>query len=196
MCVFDKCNPGFGDCNNNTADGCEASLNGDANNCSACGNKCPMNTPNCVNGVCGNVDLTGVVKTFNSENRNVYIFKTPLPCATLANYTTYCQNRGLAWWRPRSAMDAQTLITTAYNIDMTHTWIQVYGVVTTLGTVGGFAVVTDGGNCVEASNSGWSAFRKWACSFCDPESNLQQMDNGQSCCWDKGHPYDWFVCEG
>jgi len=33
-------------------------------------------------------------------------------------------------------------------------------------------------------------------SFCDPESNAQQQSNNESCCWDKGHAYDWFVCEG
>ncbi len=46
-----------------------------------------------------------------------------------------------------------------------------------------------------SGNDPWGAFRKWACSFCDPMSNAQEQDNGQSCCWDKGQPYDWFVCE-
>jgi hypothetical protein len=52
MCVFDKCNPGFGDCNNNTADGCEVNLQQDKNNCGACGNVCPLNLPNCGNSMC------------------------------------------------------------------------------------------------------------------------------------------------
>jgi hypothetical protein len=52
MCVFDKCNPGFADCNNNKADGCEVSLNTDKNNCSQCGMVCPLNAPFCANGQC------------------------------------------------------------------------------------------------------------------------------------------------
>lgn len=34
------CNPGFGDCNGNTADGCEANVTTDVNNCGACGLRC------------------------------------------------------------------------------------------------------------------------------------------------------------
>ncbi len=63
------------------------------------------------------------------------------------------------------------------------------------GKVGGYTVTVDGVGCVEGSGTGWTAFRKWACSFCDPESNAQQADDNQSCCWDKSHSYDWFVCE-
>jgi hypothetical protein len=54
-CVFDQCLPNFGDCNNNLNDGCEADLTSDNNNCSACGNACPNNAPNCQNGVCTNL---------------------------------------------------------------------------------------------------------------------------------------------
>ena len=49
MCIFDKCNPGFADCNNNVGDGCEVNLNLDAKNCSACGMACPNGQ------VCGSV---------------------------------------------------------------------------------------------------------------------------------------------
>ncbi len=35
-----SCNSGFGDCNNNVNDGCEATLSGNVNNCGACGAKC------------------------------------------------------------------------------------------------------------------------------------------------------------
>jgi len=197
-CVLGNCNMGFADCNHNPQDGCEANLNYDSNNCTGCGIMCPMNAPNCVGGVCGQQDLSGVFAKFMSENRTVYIWKTPMQCANLANYTDFCTKRGLAWWRPKSQPDAQMLITFAFNLDMTHTWIQVYGIQTTLGTVGGYSVTVDGNGCVEASPGGaqFGAFRKWACSFCNPASNAQQQDNNQSCCWDKTHPYDWFVCEG
>jgi hypothetical protein len=160
-----------------------------------------INADGCCPAGCQNVDddcmdLSGVFAQFSSENRNVYMWKTP-PCAPLPNYTTFCQDRGLKWWAPKSAADAQQLITFAYNLDLNHTWIQVYGSVQTnvAGQVGGYNVVVDGPGCVEGSSSGWTAFRKWACSFCDPESNAQQSDDNQSCCWDKGHAYDWFVCE-
>lgn len=39
-CVFDMCNAGFGDCNKNLKDGCEADLLNDDNNCGACANPC------------------------------------------------------------------------------------------------------------------------------------------------------------
>ena len=55
QCVFDQCLPGYGDCNNNVGDGCEANLTIDAKNCAACGNVCPMNNPYCNMSVCGMV---------------------------------------------------------------------------------------------------------------------------------------------
>jgi hypothetical protein len=40
-CIISQCNTGYGDCDNNFVNGCEVNLNIDANNCGACGNKCP-----------------------------------------------------------------------------------------------------------------------------------------------------------
>src|SRR5262249_52498674 len=37
-CFIGSCNTGFADCNGMPADGCEASLQTDPNNCNACGN--------------------------------------------------------------------------------------------------------------------------------------------------------------
>ncbi len=54
MCVFAACNPGYADCNNNKADGCEVNLMNDKNNCNGCGNVCPQQTPYCGNGMCVN----------------------------------------------------------------------------------------------------------------------------------------------
>ena len=56
----------------------------------------------------------------------------------------------------------------------------------------------DSANCVDYSPGGsdFGAVRQWACSFCNPQSHAMQQNNCQSCCWDQGHPYDWFVCEG
>jgi hypothetical protein len=39
VCGF-TCDPGYGDCNTNPVDGCEANLSSDPNNCSTCGNNC------------------------------------------------------------------------------------------------------------------------------------------------------------
>lgn len=155
---------------------------------------CPMGCASPADGDC--INLADVFAQYPSDTRNVYIWKSP-KCAVLANYTNFCQSRGLSWWSPKSQADAQQLITFAYNLDNWHTWIQTYESTSTdvNGQVGGFPVIVDGVGCVEGSNTGWTAFRKWACSFCDPESNAQQMDNGESCCWDKDHEYDWFVCE-
>jgi hypothetical protein len=50
-----ECDPGFGDCDEDAGNGCEASVV-DVDNCGACGKRCPFDegqTPNCVNGKCG-----------------------------------------------------------------------------------------------------------------------------------------------
>jgi hypothetical protein len=176
------------------ANGVCGNSNGQVVNCVNGDGCCPAGCANNADDDC--MDLSGVFSQYASENRNVYIWKTP-PCADLSQYTTFCQDHGLAWWSAKSQPDAQQLITHAYNLDQYHTWIQVYQSTTTdvNGMVGGYAVTVDGVGCVEGSSTGWTAFRKWACSFCDPESNAQQQDDNQSCCWDKSHTYDWFVCE-
>jgi hypothetical protein len=144
----------------------------------------------------GAADLTGLFSSYTSAGRDVYIFKTT-PCQDLTTQTTFCQSRGLRWWKAKSAADAQLLITNAYNLDETHTWIQVYGATTRLspGRVDGYPVTVDGENGTMASNGGWTAFRKWGDSFCNPETSQYGELANRSCCWDTGHPYDWFVCE-
>jgi hypothetical protein len=54
-CGIGMCNPLFGDCNNNAADGCEKSLAADTSNCGACGHLCSFAnaTAACLNGQCG-----------------------------------------------------------------------------------------------------------------------------------------------
>jgi hypothetical protein len=190
-CVIGSCTMGFGDCDMLLASGCESNFNSDVANCGMCGNVCPVGMPTCTGGVCSQIDLTGLFAQYTKENRNVYIFKTS-KCADLTSHTNYCQNRGLAWWKPKSQADAQELVTFAYDLDNWHTWVQVHGVTTQLGgTIGGYSVTVDSSNCVGASSNGFAAFRKWACSFCNPVDQ-----SNKSCCWDTSHSYDWFVCEG
>jgi hypothetical protein len=68
-CVLGACNAGFENCNGDPADGCEANLQLDPNNCSQCGMTCPMNTPSCVSGVCGTLFLFSGVMTNLSPNQ-------------------------------------------------------------------------------------------------------------------------------
>ena len=51
-CGIASCSAGFADCNGVVADGCEASLASDANNCGGCGNTCSGATPVCQSGTC------------------------------------------------------------------------------------------------------------------------------------------------
>lgn len=55
MCVVENCVNGFGDCDNNPANGCEADLESSALTCGTCNNACP-NGPNgttvCNGGIC------------------------------------------------------------------------------------------------------------------------------------------------
>ena len=125
---------------------------------------------------------------YSSAGRTVYIFKSN-PNAALSTYTSFCEGKGLAWFTPKSQSDAQTLINNAYALDSHHTWIITKNT-TTAGTFGGYSVTVDSASCVAYSNSGFSAIRKWACSYCDPENH------GVTKCWDSDHQYDWLVCEG
>ncbi len=53
-CGLASCNAGFGNCDNNAANGCETTTSDDRNNCGACGNRCDNNAI-CFAGVCRSV---------------------------------------------------------------------------------------------------------------------------------------------
>jgi hypothetical protein len=56
-CSLGACDTGFGDCDHDPANGCEANLATDPQNCFSCGMVCPSPLPNvvptCITGVCG-----------------------------------------------------------------------------------------------------------------------------------------------
>ncbi|MCO4769115.1 MAG: hypothetical protein KDA24_03740 [Deltaproteobacteria bacterium] len=135
------------------------------------------------------IDLTGVYSQFPSDGRTIYFWQSDANAALSPFYDTFCEDRGLDWFEPLSAADAQLVIDNAYSYDTWHTWI-VTKANTGAGTWGGFPVVVDNPSCVGYSSTGWSAIRKWSCSYCDPETYNQTR------CWDSNHVYDWLVCEG
>lgn len=69
-CAVGMCNPGFADCNQVAADGCEAALRQDVANCGSCGSVCalPHAVQQCVGGTChigacvrGFLDCNGIL---------------------------------------------------------------------------------------------------------------------------------------
>jgi hypothetical protein len=70
-CTISACNPGFANCNGSMADGCEANLQADVNNCGACGMTCG-NRPNTTGSTCtmGSCLITGCLAGFSNCNSN------------------------------------------------------------------------------------------------------------------------------
>ncbi|MEZ4409716.1 MAG: hypothetical protein R3A52_25075 [Polyangiales bacterium] len=61
-CVVAACTDGFGDCDGNGANGCEADTRASTSHCGACGRACPAQpnaAPTCVAGACGLTCLAG-----------------------------------------------------------------------------------------------------------------------------------------
>ncbi|MBI5516634.1 MAG: hypothetical protein HY909_22810 [Deltaproteobacteria bacterium] len=56
--MLERCEEGFGDCNGDPADGCEAELRRDRAHCGACGVACPAGAP-CADGACGGACAPG-----------------------------------------------------------------------------------------------------------------------------------------
>ena len=133
------------------------------------------------------VDTSGLYNSWFSEGRTIYVFQSN-PNLPLSDYNNFCTSRGLSWFTPVSSSDAQTAINTCYGYDNHHTWI-ITDNPTASGTWNGHSVTVDSPGCVDFSSSGLSAIRKWACSYCDPESH------NTTSCWDS-HDYDWLLCEG
>ncbi len=134
------------------------------------------------------VDLVDVYASYESDGRTVYFFQSDAT-VDLATYTSFCEERGMSWFTPRSADDAQQLIDQAFAYDEFHTWILTKSPIDGPASMfGGYVVIVDGpGGAIDSD--GFTAVRKWSSSFCNPD------DYGLTRCWDADHSYDWLVCE-
>jgi hypothetical protein len=85
------CKRGFGDCDSDMSNGCEAILSSDLNNCSTCGKACPAATlPNtesyCKSSICGIrcvagwTDCNGDLKKANSDGCETNLLTSPTNC--------------------------------------------------------------------------------------------------------------------
>lgn len=89
VCNISSCASGFGDCNGNAADGCEADLARDPNNCGGCGKKptetCNLRDDNC-NGACDDVDgcRVAIHRSFSGSD---YFYTTSSSEAGCCGYT-------------------------------------------------------------------------------------------------------------
>ncbi len=195
-CTLDVCDPDIGCVGNPVDADCD-----DDNECtddvcdpdSGCGytnvtngTPCSDGDGECTFGVC--VLTATAFHTYQNEGRTVSIYKSDPDNVPLSSYEEFCEEQGLAWFVPKSQADAQALIDNAYALDNHQTWIITKNN-TTAGTFGGYSVTVDDTSCMDYSSSGFSAIRKWSCSYCDPE----QYDS--TSCWDTSHTYDWLVCE-
>lgn len=79
------CRPNYGDCDNNTANGCEASLADSVTNCGRCGNACPMrphSSVSCMAGACTDTCSTGYANCDGNASNGCE--------ASLTDSTTHC----------------------------------------------------------------------------------------------------------
>ncbi|MDP3273782.1 MAG: hypothetical protein Q8Q09_01210 [Deltaproteobacteria bacterium] len=89
------CNAGFGDCDGNPANGCEASLN-TASNCGACGTACSGATPVCdgARGVCASGCTAGQTRCgmscVDTQNTLAHCGACGNACASTANAVASC----------------------------------------------------------------------------------------------------------
>ncbi len=104
QCGFSgQCDPGWGDCNHDPKDGCEANLHTDANNCTACGMAC--NSANAINACadacymaacqfgfadCNNDAMDGCETSVSSDPMNCG--GCGVSCMGLPNAVASCQN--------------------------------------------------------------------------------------------------------
>jgi hypothetical protein len=96
-CKFDECEPGWGNCNESTDDGCETDL-GEPSSCGACGAQCPGDKPYCTGGKCTSIVCADGSADCNGDNM---VCETDLgtvtncgacgvDCGTVANASVSC----------------------------------------------------------------------------------------------------------
>ncbi len=104
-CTLSACNAGYGDCNNNTADGCEIDTTSSLANCGSCGHVCPAlanASSSCVSSTCrlgacnvgfGNCDTNPANGCEVDITSNAgHCGACGRACAALANASTACSN--------------------------------------------------------------------------------------------------------
>jgi hypothetical protein len=96
------CNPGFGNCDNNLANGCEVNTNTSPLNCGMCGNMCPVpanGTASCALGVCSAACSAGFANCDGNlangcevdiNTSNAHCGGCGMVCAAPANATAQC----------------------------------------------------------------------------------------------------------
>ena len=141
-------------------------------------------------------DLSSLETEWTYDGRQVYVWKSN-STDPIATYDNFCEDRGLNWFTPDSAADAQNTISTLADRDGHHTWIITKNntMMGSSATWGGYTVSVDSPSCMDDSSSGFSAIRRWGCSMCDPDDSGSHAYSGTTRCWDSGHVYDWLVCE-
>jgi len=97
-CGVGQCSPGFGDCNQRYADGCETPTTSDVANCGGCGNACPAvqnGAPTCQAGACGHLCNLGFLHCSGNpaDGCEANIGSDPKNCGSCGNS---CQNLGHA----------------------------------------------------------------------------------------------------
>jgi Cys-rich repeat protein len=93
-CGIGMCNTGFGNCDGNTANGCELDLRADRNNCGACGNRCSASAV-CFAGMCRNLctpplAICGAMCVDTTSN-NANCGACGRACGAVANGTNSCE---------------------------------------------------------------------------------------------------------
>lgn len=101
ICAIETCAPGFGDCNENVSDGCEARLD-TISNCGRCGTPCaPIHAiPSCTGGTCGYVsceagfgdcDLSAATGCETPLDSTTHCGACARSCPMLANAQVSCE---------------------------------------------------------------------------------------------------------
>jgi hypothetical protein len=88
-CTVSACATGFGNCDMNAANGCEATLATDANNCGACGRRCPGRI--CVAGACVVPRTCREVQTSNPSLPSGLYAIDPDGDGGVAAFQTWCE---------------------------------------------------------------------------------------------------------